>query len=59
MKRRRPFRGASRGQALIDYVGLLLFVAGIVVAMFDFMVPVFRNQVMKRLIAAVVKPFTQ
>ena len=56
MRYRRILREA-RGQALMDYIGLVLLIVGLTVWMMHVVVPVFKNQFMRRLISVVVNPF--
>jgi hypothetical protein len=53
MIRNRRFRG-RRGQALLEYVSLVLFVAGLAVSISLLIVPVFRTMFMQKLIRAVI-----
>lgn len=56
----RRWRSTHRkGQAVMEYLTLLFFVVGVAAAIMVFVVPIFRNQFMRRLMSIVVQPYVQ
>jgi uncharacterized protein (UPF0333 family) len=56
LKRHRGFK-QERGQALMEYLVLVLFVVGVAVVIMNLIVPFFRIMFMQKLMNAVVRPF--